>query len=421
MPPRGRIVLWCALALLGAIAWRIWPSRSQTASAPGTSPAAEAGRGSDKTGAAASAPAAATGDRADPARLLALAKKFTEQPSTFGVEKILRDEKDAEARKAALGELLSHRFDRDDAIRVLELALKDSDVGVRVRAAELLYTLGSAAGKQVLLDAMQAAWDAQSASTRSAAVSAASVLTRFRETIPVDLLYQLYERFPHPGLLTTMAMQGNPRYFGFLAEALERESIAGNVFNLGVLGAPEGHAIAKRIFDSAPDDRTKVAAAWAMFRTGGDRAALDFILERAAVGATKPKPADLSMTAADAISDARRAVCITQDAAARDFLRQAVSVANGSVRNSSLASLFYVQRDYEFVDATIQKFFSNPAAYPGLDHNMVWRMAAARGSPAIEQAAQAQSPDFHDRYFVRLKGRPVEGWIWSYLSEIPLR
>lgn len=421
MRTRNRIVFWCALAILGAIAWWIWSPRRQTAPAPVEQPTAKDGRGSDKTGNAAPSVAGSAGERADPALLLSLAKKFTERPSTAGVEKILRDEKNADTRKAAIGELLRHHFDREDAIRVLELALKDFDFGVRVRAAELLYTLGSSAGKQVLFEVMQSALDSRSETTRSNAVAAASVLTRFRETIPVDLLYRLYEGFSHPGLLTTMAMQGNPRYFGFLAEALERESIVGNVFNLGVLGAAEGYPVAKRIFDSAPDDRTKVAAAWTMFRTGGDRAALDFVLERAALGVTTPKPAGLGMTALDAISDARRAVCITQDVAVRDFLRQAVSVSNGSASNSSLASLFYVQRDYDFVDTTIRKFFLDQTAYPGLDHNMVWRMAAARSSLAIEQAAQAQSPDFHNLYFVRLKGRPVEGWIWSYLSDIPMR
>lgn len=411
-----RILFLISLAILGAITWWTW-TRSKGLSPPARV-AEKGGAGSSSTASQPSRTETLGANPADAALLLALAKVHSEGPTVAPLEKELREEREPEQRKAAIGQLLSHHFDRADAIRVLKIALNDPDSSVRVRAAELLFTLGSPAGKPVLLDIMRAALGSQP-EAKSSAANAARILSQFREVIPADLLYPLYREFSHPSLLTTMAMQGDTRYFDFLIEALRSEEIAGNVFNLGVLGAPNGYAIAKQIFDSTSNERTKIAAAWAMFRTGGDRAALGLVLERAALGVTTPKPPELATSAT--IADARRAVYVTKDEAVRDFLRQAVSTPIAGVNNPSLASLFYVQRDYAFVDPIVRDVLSGHGADRGFDHNLVWRIAAARGTPEIDAAARTQSSEFHELYFNRFKDRPVEGWIWSYLSDIPMR
>lgn len=341
-----------------------------------------------------------------------------ERASTRRLEVKLRQAATPLERRALLGELRDRHYARDNVMRVLDAHLDDPDPGVRVEAAHLLYEFGSHAGKGTLLAVMRSAL-APTADTLSDAVEAAQVLNRFREVIPSDLLFELYDKRSHPELLSVMAMQGDPKYMPFFLEAAEEPSyVAGIVHELGVLGVPDGYAFAKQVFASTKNERTKVAAAWAMFRTGGDRDALNFVLKYAghefADLKEAPKPDPYTSQAA------LRSLFVTKDDTVRTFLRQTIAANDAWTSSASLASLFYVQKDYEFVDNYIRNYLSDPTVRTGssIGDNLIGQMAAARNDPALAALAREKSPEFYNYHFVQW--RSVESWIWSYLSDIPL-
>lgn len=350
--------------------------------------------------------------------LLSLAKQFSSSPSAEQVAQALRGANSADERRAALGQLLSHHIDRGEAIRLLEDVLTDESLKVRVRAAELLYTLGSAAGRQTLLEVLRHG-TVPDPQTLSESVAAAGVLSKFRESIPGELLQEVYERHSHPALLSIMAMQGDSRYLPFLIDAVRDEEIVGNIINLGVLADQRSYSAVKRIFDSSRDESARIAAAWSMFRTGADRAALDYVRERAGLGITTPASVEKNIT--ESVGEARSVIYVTRDETVRDFLRQAVAAPAADVSSAALASLFYVQQDYAFVDALLKSYFADGRIAGGADHNLIWKISALRNVPEIEAAARARNDDAYQRYFVRFKARPAEGWIWSYLRKLPMR
>lgn len=363
-------------------------------------------------------------DQAEATRVLAEYRSWeAERSSTRRIEAALRTTSVAEDRKRLLGEMRNRHYARDEAIALLTAYLNDPDAGVRVYAAELLYEMGSAAGREALLHVMRSAVD-PSAPNLSAAVSAAKVLNRFRELIPRHLLIELYDKRGHPGLLGVMAMQGDPAYARFILEIGEEPSnVIGAVHKLGVLGAPEGYSFAKQVFESTHNERAKVAAAWAMFRTAGDHNALDYVI-RIAGGEPRDLNGYKGTGDLQAIHDAMRLVYITKDAAVRQLLRDSVASPYTSISSSSLVSLFYIQEDYGFVDDYLRRYFSDPAikADSSIDGNLAWRIAVARNNPSLTALARESNSTGYQYHFVEMNGRSVvEAWIWSHLSDIPLR
>lgn len=297
---------------------------------------------------------------------------------------------------------------------MLQPLLADPDPSIRVAAAEAIYSLGSAAGKQTLLD-MLAQFGGPDGVPAVDAQHAAVVLNQYRETIPADLLIALQTRIGPPGVANVMAMQDNPRYAPFVLELTREHPGAGAMLYVGVLGSEACRDAAQKLSDSAQNETDKVAAAWALFRSGGDRSIFDLVVRTAAQTLDLPPAAPRS----EAVRNAFDYVSITNDDAACDLLRRAALHPRTDISGKALASLFYVQRDYAFVDDYLRKFLADPNAFPNQDRDFVAEIAAARNSPELTAVArQSLPPDVFDYYFAQ--PRPPESWIWTHLSNIPL-
>ena len=316
-----------------------------------------------------------------------------------------------------LGELRDPRYPRLEAIRVIEPYLNDPDLTVRLQAAELLYQLGSPAAHDFLLALLREAASNTTIPVDSG-IQAAGILNRYREQIPADVLIGFQLRSGYPGVTGIMAMQGDPRFAPYVLSAVRTEAIAGNLFDLGLLASPEGQPLALDIYEHTGNETTKVAAAWALFRLTGERSPLDYVLGVADHLVTDRN--GIQGVAPGAAQYAFREIAVTKDEAAVTFLHRAALESNfGEIRSAAVASLFYVHQDFEFVDDYISRYFVGPTAAENVDGELCRRIAAARAVPAITALAQRQNPDAYYREFVQLAGRPVESWIWNYLSHVP--
>lgn len=350
-------------------------------------------------------------------QLMIEAAKEAKQSSTASIESALRQTTNPFDRHNLIGQLLGGRFLQADVIRVLKSLLSDPDASVRVHAAESLYSLGSAAGKETLLGVIRSSL-APNSGMLADGKRAATVLNRFHEAIPTELLVDLQRKLGYPGVVDIMAMQGDPRYAPFVLGLAKEKPGSNAIFYVGLLGSPEGYSVAREVYNTATDEQDKIAAAWAMFRTGGDRAGLDYVLKIADQGLASGRAN--KGTSSDAIQDAMSALYATNDERVRDFLRRSVASLRSTVSSKSLASLFYVQKDYAFVDDYIKSYMASSATYKGQDPNLVWRIAAARNVPEITALVRQSVPaDVFDQHFGQT--RPVESWIWSYVGHIPRR
>lgn len=411
-----------ALLLAGVVAWLRWrggfadtphPKSAESTStvAAKTSPDASAGQDS------------AMDDESKARLLLALAEEIKKTSAVrWSVQRVAdnyRRATTAEARRLALAEFQDWRFKREDAAQVLRGALRDADVGVRVFAADLLYQMGLADGKETLLEILR--------SVRSLtphelleAVTAAQILDRHREIIPADMLIGLYEETHYPGIIGLMAAQGDKNYLPYLLEA-GRKQPNGNVHSLGLFGAPEGYALAKQVFENTRNAEVKIIAAWTLFRCNGDREALAYVLDHAAarLGSRVAEGYDPYASGA-----AMRLLGITRDESIRPLLHQAANSSDSQTSGMALASLFYVQNDAAFVDQFVRNYLSDPGVRErsAVDPNLVWRIAASRNDPALNALAYAANADRTKWLIIEGKDRPVvEVWIRQYLSNIPRR
>jgi hypothetical protein len=61
-------------------------------------------------------------------------------------------------------------------------------------------------------------------------------------------------------------------------------------------------------------------------------------------------------------------------------------------------------------------------AKSSIDDALIWRIAVARNDPSLEALARQSNAEAYHYYFIEMKGRLVpNAWVWSYLSDIPIR
>lgn len=333
------------------------------------------------------------------------------------VDAAYRRGKDEKERRQALSDLQDRRFPRAEAIRLLQAALADADLKVRLYAAELLYQLGSTAGREVLLTALHSITTG-SLTAPAELLQAAEILNRYQEIIPPEFLLRLHELTGAPALIRIMAAQGDRAYDPLLLSAAERNP-AGNVFNLGLAGTPGGLDVARQLFETAKNDRAKVSAAWTIYQLTSDRTALDFVM---AVGEQKltEKDGDRYLVA-DAVQEALRGLYLIKDTAVQGLLRQLIQLEDAAAANGALASLFYVQEDFDHVDKVVRDYLVSPTNFPQFDPTLIGRIAAVRNSAEISQLAAGTNRAFREHYLVPMQGLPPSSWIRLYLADVPVR
>lgn len=324
---------------------------------------------------------------------------------------------DAKARRLALAEFQDPRFPRADAIRVLTAALADGERSVRVYACTLLYALGSSAGKDTLMTVLLEGPGLPEADL-SLALQAAQILDSHHEAIPRAMLLALRPRFQRRELNGVMARQGDPAYLPYLMPSTPQETAGpGTLWNLAVLAAPESLDFVRKVFATTSNRGTKVAAAWAMYRIDGDLAALEYVLQLAERALDAPVPGVLPNDSADF---AWRAVRGIRHERARALLRRSIESSPGRSFTADLTSLYFVQRDCDFVDRYLQAYLTDHKSHPYADIALIARLIAARNTPELNRLA-AQMPEVARKfYFEPMQKIPAEYWNRHYPTQLPV-
>lgn len=353
-------------------------------------------------------------ERAEISRLVGQA--WAEEAQRFSAERVESNAAKAaneKERRLALAEFRDPRFPRDDAIRSLKTFLSDPSLNVRVYAAELMFKLGSKDAREMLLATLRSAPTLSLAELEDV-VQAAQLLHRYGDDVPADLLIPVIKLRGARGLIGIMSAQHDPAFEPYLLAAA-RENPVGMMTHLGEAGIQEGYAIAKEKFENSTSPRIRVMAAWTMFQLKGDRDAFDhvFAVARGERG-TGNGQAD-----SDANMEARRRLYGVKDTAVRDFLRKQARETDALTNTCAIASLFYVQKDYAFVDAYLAEYLENPRNHVQKDGALMARLAVARNQPGLNELLAEQSSEFKKFFLAPARGVPPESWIHLYLSDLP--
>lgn len=323
---------------------------------------------------------------------------------------------DAKARRLALAEFQDPRIPRADAIRVLTAALADGERSVRVYVCTLLYGLGSSAGKDTLMAVLLEGPGLPEADL-PLALQAAQILDSHHEAIPRDVLLALRPRFQRHELNGVMARQGDPTYLPYLMPGTGESAGTGTLWNLAVLAAPESLPFVREVFETTRNRTTKVAAAWAMYRIDGDVAALEHVLQLAERALDPPVP---GVPPDDAVDFAWRAIRGIRHERARDLLRHSIESSPGRSFTADLTSLYFVQRDYDFVDRYLHAYLTDRKSHPQADIALIARLVAARNNPELNRLA-AQMPEVARKfYFEPAQQFPAEYWNRHYPTQLPV-
>ncbi|MGH7957176.1 MAG: hypothetical protein ACREH8_09200 [Opitutaceae bacterium] len=321
----------------------------------------------------------------------------------------------------ALSDVMSPIYQRGEVIALLTDILKYPNWEVRARAADLLLQLGSYAGVPVLKALLREAAGG-AALTELAVATAATRLHLYRQPIDHQALMQAYQRYKMSELLNVAVMQQVPEL-----AALARERWAGNLQGYeatriaAFAGLKDRDAIEHYRWGLTAEPRIQLISQWALFQATGDETYLDQVIAAARQTAgidpktesswrlMKGEAFDLlkismvpkARLALQEISDLARTKTGDEDAFARSF-----------------TALFYLHRDYAFVDQRLMQFFRGEFQGSGIDRGLMMRIAADRRTPELEAAARQFNSGAYDREFIQERNRPVEQWV--NLSNVPV-
>jgi HEAT repeat protein len=320
--------------------------------------------------------------------------------------------------KRRLFDLKNIRYDRKEVIQFLAQFLASKDLDVRTTAAFLLFELGSDLGAQTLREVIR-----QEASggkiPDEILVLAADTLRTYHQKIDLGVLYQAYQNDPSPGMLQGLVLEEAPEVRQIVADKIRGTSgsDADTALYAGMLRLNDKELVDTLTAMAERQDATGIDADWAIYRATGDPARLGKVIDAAkvAVGLIDGTRGNDS----DSRHDSLVCLAVTVTPEVTQTLRDISNyTANTDANNfeESFGSLFYVHHDYGFVDSKVLDFLNGKFSGQGIDGELMWEIAAARGTPEIVAAAQANNPEAYQRYFVSLQGRPIESWIYQAIS-----
>lgn len=413
----NRIVIGAVLAVsLGAIAWWISSSANWQVNGQAQSGSVKQEPITSLTAVPAYAPKLASKDR-----------DADSVPSKFKIHadavRQAVESNDYKIWRPSLLELLNPIYDRNEVIALLSSFLESHNLDVRVVAAEELFKLGSIAGKDALLSVVKAAANGEAISDQSLLI-AISTLHNYRQTIDSGLLTSIYIKHPDLQLLKLLSLEQVPEAKVIVANIMTQNGFtAGYESEAGMLRMADARSLA--LFERAASSTniaTRLDANWALYRATGNQDNLDYIIAAAKEGAGVSPKTDKSgeWTGLDAMHYLE---VITDPAvvqALREIADYGAKTANSGMLSGALVSLFYIQKDYQYVDQVILSFMKGNLDGHGIDGNMMFEIAAARNTPEIAAAAQARNQDAYERNFIQMKGRATEGILARYItSAIP--
>lgn len=321
--------------------------------------------------------------------------------------------KDAKNWEPAFGELLNPNYRKDEAIAVLREYLGDSNREVRIRAAQELYELGSSEG----LPTLKLALNPNSMDGDLSAMYvliAARTLQRAGESIEPEGLSAAYQKYQSVELLKIAAQEGQL----WSADVIRQKRVANEMIVptellAAYLGMNDAESIQRYNVLLTINAESKVLGHWALYRATGDTAHLQYVIDvvRKLSGLSS---ADVDVSG-EAGSMAIPLLSITPDPMVTRNLEEIMDykagneVGRGMNFGGALAALYFVQKDYGFVDQKVRAYFNGNYPVAGGDDELLWQIAEARRTPEIEQLAFVKNPGEYDLRFIRLHGRPIKG------------
>jgi len=249
---------------------------------------------------------------------------------------------------------------------------------------------------------------------------AIGTLHLFRESMDPAILAAAYDKTQDPVLLRLLSQEDVPAAQWIVTDKFKAggytpgfESDAGML----ALNDPTMIALLKKSAEN-PDMNVRLGANWALYRATSNQAYLDFVISVANEGAgLGPKTGSLSpWTGLDALQYLEVIDSPVAARALRDIADAGKKAPNSEMFAGAFASLFFVQRDYDYVDQTLLSFMHGELDGHNIDGNMMFEIAAARNTPELAAAAQARSQDAYERNFIRMRGYAVENIAIRYMT-----
>lgn len=359
--------------------------------------------------------------------LTAAKKHWRVDPPNLYWDKISKSEvdrdlasKDPHVRARALGDLLNTRFKRAEVIAMLRNYLDYPEPEIRFQAARLLFILGSDAGRDVMVSMLQAGARGESIPEHMVA-GAAQILHQYRQPFDSQLLVDAYAKTKFSLLKSIMVLEQLPEAKNMVADALGKNTyLESNAIYAGILRMDDAATLTKlRLMLDLTRPNNRLTAHWALSQITGSEADLDYVIELAKqrAGLLPKTPAYDQSLGLDAVRLLSNTVSPHATNALKEISEHAVETGDNMVFDMALASLYYVQKDYAYVDQKIVELMNADKNKP--DFSTVWKIAAERRTPQLELLAIERNPGAYKQHFILEEGRPVEYWIYQYLSNIP--
>lgn len=329
-----------------------------------------------------------------------------------------------EARWGSMLQDLTNEYSyrREESIDILIPLLRHENVAVRVAAGKRLLELGSYAGVP-LLQSMVAAYAGGESLNEKTIIDVVGTLRSFRQYIDVRLLWESYRRSQSAEWFKIMALCQVPEMRNVVVQ-MRHNSPSGSDYDCewdaAILGMKDSDSIERYRGLLRQDGRSQVLGHWALYQALNDPVDFEYltsVCRKAAGIGVREGAAGLSSDAADLAYQLLH-ITMTPEAqkAKEEIIAHLSGVNSGNIGYyaTCLRSLFYLHKDYGFVDQIVLDHLLRVRDGRATDKDLIMRIAAARGTSEIQAAAKAFSAAGFERYFIMLAGRPVEAWAFDY-------
>jgi hypothetical protein len=319
---------------------------------------------------------------------------------------------DKHAWAPSIGDLLNPKYKNNEATDLLVELLKEKDWNVKILAAGILLTRGSDEGVATLKEAIKVA-PQNGDFTTNMVLEAASDLNLAGKQNDPTYLQAAYHRFPSDEILRIAAIEG----CGWVADVVAKKRVSEGVrqsteliaAELGMSDAESRECYKRLLAAKTPDLRA--LGNWALYRATGDEAALRNVIASAEAfaGLNTPTP--------DTVNGSRLALgllSVTDDPVVAKVEEQLADMAAQGKRmgpfifDDFLRSLYFVQKDYGFIDQRLLSAMHGAYLKPGAGSDLIWRIASERRTPELEKLALAHNSEAYDLYFIRMKDFPLQ-------------
>ncbi len=322
---------------------------------------------------------------------------------------------DASVWEPLMSQLVNPRFRPDQVVSLLETFLDSSDSLVRAVAAQLLLEMGSTKGVEALQNIIRDAANGKNGGMR-AVILAAQTLHQYRYTIDQEALYRVYLKTENNDLLVIATMQHVPQVREIIEKLrAQKETPVKTEWFAAFFGMNDADSIKHYygLLDGNMD--AQLLGHWALYRATGEMNHLDFVIGKAreSVGLDRAGKDDLPWTVKGSAMDYLQVTTVPESTRTlREIVNFTATKTDGNVADfdRALGALFYLHKDYEFVDQLVLNYFAGRLKGRGIDGGLLYKIAAARATPDVERAAQEFNPTAYEQTFVAMHGRPIEGW-----------